>query len=250
MRIRDLTHVRIDVVDVPSSGGSLHGLYYHAGGPPATCVVICHGYSSSKHNVDPLAFALAADGFAAFAFDFQGHKLGCSSRPLRAALDLRQNAIDAVTYARTRSARVVLAGHSMGAATAIGAGLELPEVAGVIVMCTGLERNRAFNSSAMLSGLQNRAAYVDGPSAEELTRAMDGFTVQVAALAPRPTLFIAATKDALVAPSAVRELYDRAAEPKSFEQVEATHTDCAERARFVVARWLRARGFSDSQSNG
>jgi hypothetical protein len=49
--------------------------------------------------------------------------------------------------------------------------------------------------------------------------------------------------DALVAPSAVRQLFDAAAEPKTYELIEATHTDAAERSRFVVVRWLRAMGF-------
>jgi hypothetical protein len=41
----------------------------------------------------------------------------------------------------------------------------------------------------------------------------------------------------------VRALYDAAREPKTFELVEATHTDCAERSRFAVLHWLKANGF-------
>jgi len=52
-----------------------------------------------------------------------------------------------------------------------------------------------------------------------------------------------------VAPSAVRALYNAAGEPKDYELVDATHTDCADRAKFVVLRWLRARGFSTPRSN-
>ena len=56
-----MSHVRIDRVEFPSAGGTVRGLYYNLEGVQ-TCVVLCHGYSSSKHNVDPLAFHLAADG--------------------------------------------------------------------------------------------------------------------------------------------------------------------------------------------
>ena len=250
MRIRDLSHIRIEPVDIASAGGNVHGLYYHSGNDPETCVVLCHGYSSSKHNVDPLAFYLASEGFGSLAIDFQGHKLGASSLPLRSALDLCSNALDAVRFARTRAGSVVLGGHSMGAATAIGATLESPDVAGLIVMCTALGRNRSLGGEAMLGGLRNRAAYVDGPSPDEITKVMDSFTERIAAVAPRPLLVIAASKDAIVAPSAVRQLFETAAEPKTYDLIDATHTDCVERSKFAVLRWLRTRGFSHPQSNG
>jgi fermentation-respiration switch protein FrsA (DUF1100 family) len=72
---------------------------------------------------------------------------------------------------------------------------------------------------------------------------MDRCSARIAEVAPRPLLVIGAKRDALVAPSAVEQLFLAAREPKTFELVDATHTDCAERARFVVVRWLRARGF-------
>lgn len=249
VRIRDLSRIRIEPVDIASAGGTVHGLFYHGGGEPETCVVLCHGYSSSKHNVDPLAFYLASEGFLSFALDFQGHKLGASSLPLRSALDLRSNALDAVVFAHTRARRVVLAGHSMGAATAIGATLESSAVAGLIVMCTALGRNQSLSGGALLGGLRNRAAYVDGPTPDEITKVMDSFSERIAEIAPRPLLVIAGSKDAIVAPSAVHQLFEAAAEPKTYDLIEATHTDCAERAKFAVLRWLRTRGFSQSQSN-
>ncbi|MDQ6781181.1 MAG: lysophospholipase [Candidatus Eremiobacteraeota bacterium] len=249
MRVRDLSHVKIESVDIASAGGTLRALYYHAGNASQTCVVLCHGYSSSKHNVDPLAFYLAVEGTAALALDFQGHKLGASSTPLRSASDLRLNALDAVAYARSRAAKVVLAGHSMGAATAIGATLESDAVSGLIVMATALGRNRTLNAGGVLGGLRNRAAYVDGPTPDEITAQMDAFTARIAAVAPRPLLVIAGSKDAIVGPSAVRGLFDAASEPKTFEIIDATHTDCVERSKFVVMRWLRERGFSESRSN-
>ena len=250
IRVRDLGHVRIERVEFPSAGGTVRGLCYR-GGPSQTCVVLAHGYSSSKHNVDGLAFYLATEGVTSLAFDFLGHKLGCSSLPLRSAEDLRANVLDAVSAARGLSGvrRVVACGHSMGAAASIGAAVESPSIDAVIAMCTAFGRSDALHSSSMVSGLRNRACYVDGPSPVELTTVMDSFTARIAEIAPRPLLVIAGSKDAIVAPSAVRALYDAAGEPKEFELVEATHTDCADRAKFVVLRWLRARGFSEPRSN-
>jgi alpha-beta hydrolase superfamily lysophospholipase len=244
VRIRDRSNISIDLVDLPSAGGTVRALLYHTR-RPAACVVLCHGYSASKHNVDLLAYHLAIEGYIALAIDFQGHKLGASSLPLARADDLLENALDAVAFAKAQPlvGRIVLGGHSMGAATAIGAAARSFDVAGVIAMCTSLKRGDEATSAGLAGGLINRAAYVDGASPREITTAMDRCTAQVADLAPRPLLVIAAAKDALVAPSAVRQLFDAAAEPKTYEVVDATHTDCAERARFAVVRWLRATGF-------
>lgn len=244
IRIRDLSHIAIDPVEFPSGGGTVRGLVYHTG-RPATCVVLCHGYSAGKHNVDPLAYHLASEGYVALAFDFLGHKLGASSRPLKRADDLLANALDAVAFARARPLvrRIVIGGHSMGAATAIGAALRDADIAGVIAMSTARHRSRNLASDGLVSGLINRKPYVDGAGPEEITAAMDAFTARIAELAPRPLLLVAGSKDSLVAPSAVRLLFDEAREPKTIEVIEANHTDTAERARFVVTRWLRATGF-------
>lgn len=252
IRIRDLSRVRIERVQFASALGTVCGLVY-SGGPSATCVVMGHGYSSSKHNVDGLAFYLATEGVSSLAFDFQGHKLGASSLPLRSPEDLRANVLDAVAYARAlpNVRQIVACGHSMGAAASIAAAVASPSnVDGVIVMCTAFGRSKALSGSSMLGGLRNRSCYVDGPSPEELTQTMDGYTQHLAEIAPRPLLVVAGSKDSIVAPSAVQALFDAASEPKSFELVDATHTDCAERAKFVVLRWLRARGFSPPRSNG
>jgi uncharacterized protein len=251
IRARDLSHVRVERLEFPSAAGVVRGLRY-SGGPSATCVVLAHGYSSSKHNVDGLAFYLATEGVCCLALDFQGHKLGSSSLPLRSAQDLRANVLDAVAFARALPGieKVVACGHSMGAAASIGAAVASKDIDGVIAMCTALGRAEALGGSSMLGGLRNRASYVDGPAPQELTTIMDGYTQHVAQIAPRPLLVVAGSKDAIVAPSAVRQLFDAAAEPKTFELIDATHTDCAERAKFVVLRWLRARGFSPPRSNG
>src|SRR4029077_247660 len=115
VKVRDLSHIRIDRVEFPSAGGIVRGLFYNVG-TPSTCVILCHGYSSSKHNVDPLAFHLAVDGYSAFALDFLGHKLGAISGPLRRVANLVENLLDAVAWARQAPGveHIVLGGHSMG----------------------------------------------------------------------------------------------------------------------------------------
>lgn len=251
IRVRDLSNVRIDRVEFGSAGGTVRGLVYGDASMPG-CLVLAHGYSSSKHNLDALAFYLATEGVRSLAFDFLGHKLGCSSLPLRRAQDLTSNVLDAVSFARNLPGvkTVVTAGHSMGAAASIGAAAESSAVDGTIAMCTAFGRSKSLDGPTMLGGLRNRACYVDGPSPEELTQTMDACTARIGEIAPRPVLVVAASRDAIVAPSAVHALFDAAGDPKTYELVDATHTDCADRAKFVIVRWLRARGFSPQRSNG
>jgi hypothetical protein len=45
----------------------------------------------------------------------------------------------------------------------------------------------------------------------------------------------------MVAPASVRELYDRAPEPKAFALVESDHTYAGEHARGDVLQWLNHR---------
>jgi uncharacterized protein len=249
VKLRDLSHIRIDRVEFESSGGIVRGLFYSVAGAQ-TCVVLCHGYSSSKHNVDPLAFHLAGEGYASLAFDFLGHKLGASTGPLLEGADLVANALDAVACAQRMPGirQIVIGGHSMGAATAIGAAVVRADIEGVIAMATSTGRSRQLTDDTMLSGLRNRASYVEGADAESITAAMDAYTDRVGDVAPRPILLIAGSRDALVSPNAVRRLFEEAREPKTFEIIDANHTDCAERAKFVVTRWLKARGFPTAQT--
>ncbi|MBV8170649.1 MAG: alpha/beta fold hydrolase [Candidatus Eremiobacteraeota bacterium] len=251
VRIRDLSHIAIDDVEFSSAGATVRGLLYHSG-RPAACVILCHGYSAGKHNVDPLAYHLASEGYISLAFDFQGHKLGASSRPLVRAEDLVVNAVDAIAFAKRHALvkRAVVGGHSMGAATAIGAALQSSAAEGIILMSTARHRSANFAADGLVRGLINRRVYVDGAGPEEITAAMDAHTTRIAELAPRPVLFVAGSKDALVAPSATKQLFDEAGEPKTYELIEANHTDCAERARFVVTRWLKATGFEYAAQGG
>jgi fermentation-respiration switch protein FrsA (DUF1100 family) len=51
-------------------------------------------------------------------------------------------------------------------------------------------------------------------------------------------LYVAASRDAMVSETSVRELYQRAPEPKTFVSVDSDHTYAGERARTAVLEWL------------
>jgi len=60
-------------------------------------------------------------------------------------------------------------------------------------------------------------------------------------LAGRPALYVAANRDAMVSPRSVRELYDRAPDPKSFATIDSDHTYAAEHSKATVLQWLNER---------
>lgn len=203
-------------------------------------LVAGHGYSSSKHNLDSLCSFLAGHGFALWSFDFPGHKLGASGGWLRSiddCIDAMQAVIDA---ARARDATPIYTlGQSMGAMTALFcAGLDA-QITGAIALTTGYGRPSALTALANLGATDFRASYVEGATLPELLADVEArYIALLPRLAGRPVLYVAASRDGMVSPASVRELYDRAPEPKTFRSIESDHTDAATHARTVVLEWL------------
>jgi len=84
-----------------------------------------------------------------------------------------------------------------------------------------------------------RSSYVDGVDLPTLLEDIDGsFDRLIPQLEGRPVFYVAAARDAMVSPASVRELYERAPEPKSFALIESDHTYAGEHARSDVLQWL------------
>lgn len=206
-------------------------------------VVAAHGYSSSKHNLDPLCAFLAGHGYAVFSLDFPGHKLGASGGRLERLDDLVAAMEAAARCARERAGSALYClGHSMGAMTAILTAAGDPGVAGVVSIATGYGRPTALDALAGRGVSDFRAAYVDGLSLPELVAGIDArLDAALPKLAGRPQLYVAADRDAMVARRSVEELFARAPEPRTLATVCSDHTSAAEHARGDVLQWLNAR---------
>ena len=200
-----------------------------------------HGYSSSKHNLDFLCGFLASHGFGVYNLDFPGHKLGASGGELRGVDDC----IDAMSASsRLRATRgdacVYTLGHSMGGMTAIFTAALDPAIAGTIAIATGYGRPTSL--AALRAARRNRLSLVvrrRRHACRSWSRAStSGTTSLLPQLAGRPALYVAADRDAMVSPRSVRELYERAPEPKTFATVDSDHTYAGERARATVLQWL------------
>jgi len=206
-------------------------------------IVVGHGYSSSKQNLDLLCNFLASHGFAVYSLDFPGHKLGSSNGTLRGLEDL----IDAMSAVVERAqieigaGPVYVLGHSLGATTALLTAAADDSVAGVVSIATGIGRIAALETLSATGATDLRSAYVDGLSLPQIVSQVEKQLVPaLALLAGRPQLYIAADRDMMVSRASVQSLYEAAPEPKSLEVVSSDHTSAGDNSRSAVLTWLNA----------
>jgi alpha-beta hydrolase superfamily lysophospholipase len=218
-------------------------LRYAARRPRDVAIVVGHGYSSSKHNLDFLCSFLATHGFEIFSLDFPGHKLGASGGTLRGIDDCIDAMAATVAFARaqTRTTPYTL-GHSMGAMTALLTAAADSTIPGVVAIATGYGRPTALTALMNRPGSDFRHSYVDGVGLPELTQSLDAhLDISLGRLKGRPQLYVAASRDAMVSQSSVRELFEHAPEPKTFETIESDHTYAGDNARGTILKWLDER---------
>ncbi len=235
----------ITVALLPAGSGAREPaiLTYAARRPRHVTVVAGHGYSSSKQNLDSLCAFLASHGFAVYSLDFPGHKLGASGGRLDSVEDLLAAFAGAAAVARTDFPEqpIYALGHSMGAVTALCAAARDPHIAGAIAIATGYGRPAALATLASRGVVDLRSSYVDGLSLPEVAAAWEPLLADaLPRLAGRPVLYVAAEADGMVSPASVRQLFDRAPEPKTFATVLGNHTLAGENARSAVLSWLDA----------
>jgi alpha-beta hydrolase superfamily lysophospholipase len=218
-------------------------LWYEPRRPRGVTVIAGHGYSSSKQNLDFLCSFLASHGYGVYNLDFPGHKLGASGGELRGVDDCIDAMSAVVAFARERGdgAGYTL-GHSMGGMTAIFTAALDDDIFGTIAIATGYGRPTSLEVLRKVGATDFRSSYVVGVTLPELVARVDGrYAELLPRLAGRPSLYIAAQRDGMVSPQSVRELYDRAPDPKSFALVDSDHTYAAERSRATVLEWLNER---------
>ncbi len=235
--------MNLDLLRIPTGENDVAVLRYEARRPRGITIVAGHGYSSSKHNLDFLCAFLAAHGCTVWSLDFPGHKLGASGGRLRGIDDCVAAMRAVVDAAWDRDGGTLYTmGHSMGAMTAVFTAAVDERPAGAIAIATGYGRPTALETLRRAGTTSFRSEYVVGVTLPELVRDADvRFDTFLPRLAGKHSLYIAASRDAMVHPRSVRELYERAPHEKSFATIESDHTYAAEHARAAVLQWLDER---------
>ena len=228
----------LNLIRVGARNNEVAVLVYEPRRPRNVTLVAGHGYSSSKQNLDLLCAFLQSHGFRVFSLDFPGHKLGASGGELHSMDDCVDAMSAVVEAARAESPTPLYTlGHSMGAITALFVAANDSTIDGTIAIATGYGRPTAF--SALRGATDFRSSYVDGVDLPTLFEGVDAsFDRLLPKLAGRPVLYVAASRDAMIAPASVRELYGRGPEPKTFALIESDHTYAGEHARGDVLQWL------------
>lgn len=232
--------MKVELFRVPAERNEVAVLWYEPRRARGISVVAGHGYSSSKHNLDFLCAFLASHGFGVYSLDFPGHKLGASGGHLAGVDDCIDAMSATVRFARERDdTPVYVMGHSMGAMTALFVASLDPQVVGAISIASGYGRPTALDALRAAGATDFRGSYVDGVTLPELVEGVDRrYEALLPGLAGRPVLYVAASRDAMVNAASVRDLYERAPEPKRLVTIESDHTYAGEHARSEVLQWL------------
>ena len=134
--------------------------------------------------MDGLASYLAGQGYEGLTFDFVGHKLGATGGELHAMAQIPANLLQALNWLENHSAarRIVLVGHSMGAAAALAVaaaegGRRDSRLAGIACLCIGTDPSHGFHGLIGQTMLTQRADYIAGAPASELIRELDSLVL-------------------------------------------------------------------------
>jgi len=235
--------VNVELIHLEGTHNPLAVLYYEPRRPRGVTLVAGHGYSSSKQNLDFLCSFLASHGFGVYSLDFPGHKLGASGGELRGVDDCIEAMSRVLAFSRALgNGTHYTMGHSMGGMTAIFCAALDESVAGTIAITTGYGRPTSLEALQRVGVTDFRASYVVGVPLPELVAGIEKrYDDLLPRLAGRPALYIAASRDAMVSPSSVKALYERAPEPKSLVTIDSDHTYAGERSRAAVLSWLSER---------
>jgi pimeloyl-ACP methyl ester carboxylesterase len=134
---------------VTSDDVELATRFWSCDGEPRAIVILVHGLSSTKDHphVVGLAERLRVQSLDVLSYDARGHG---QSGGLSTLGDLERNDVAAaVTYARSRHARVALVGASMGAIAAMAYAATDPDLAGVVVVSSPADWRIPFRIRAL-----------------------------------------------------------------------------------------------------
>ncbi len=242
-------------VSFESRDGLMLAGWFIPGGSGAT-VILAHGYGHSRAELLPHADYLHRAGFSVLLFDCrnrgesEGDEVTIGARE---PFDI-QGAVD---YLETRPdvdrTRIGVQGVSLGAASAILAAAETPEIRGVVAESAFKSVSSTIDVS--FSHFIGLPSFPFAPITEFVVEQRLGADVGdvvpakvIAQISPRPVLIIHDLEDDLITSDSGQVLYKAAAEPKQLwlipgaEHTKGWHVMRGEYERRVVEFWDQAFG--------
>ena len=196
--------------------------------------------------MDTLAGYLAGRGYETLTFDLVGHKLGATGGEMERTEQAAENMRDALAWMRrqTRAEKIVMVGHSMGAAAALQTAAwerqepGIPPLVGLICLCMGLEPARGFDGQIGKAMLAQRSDYVAGAPPLQLLTGLDRLLEAAREIGDLSTLLIAAKQDVLLTVERVEALAARIGPGAAVTVLETTHLEAPDKSRGAIANWL------------
>ncbi|MBI1745060.1 MAG: alpha/beta hydrolase [Acidobacteria bacterium] len=209
-----------DISFQADDGLQLKGWYIPGRGRSA-CVILCHGRFRSRREVLPQAMELWEEGYSALLFDFRQHGES-QSKWSTFGYEERKDVKGAVRYMlaeRRYTGSIAVLGVSMGAAAALLAAAETPEIEAVIADSAF----RSFRNTVAhhIRSFLRLPAYTITEEILFLMRIMAGvdgtaFDLEMAVrrMNSRPILFIAGGADRRMPPTIAADLWRQSASPR------------------------------------
>lgn len=223
----ELAHSVVEEISFHSEDGlKLQGTFY--AGKCGDAIIICHGFRGCSLDVQGAAAELNVRGHSVLTFDFRGHGRS-DGKQSSIGYKERRDLCAAVQYLKARPEvdpqRIGVIGMSMGAATAILTAAECPDIKAVVA-----DSSFATLREVVYQGFKTMfklpAPLVAAPMLM-FSEMFAGFKTQwvrpidaVAAIAPRPILFIHSRADDLIGWEQCDKLYAAATGPKQQWLVE------------------------------
>ena len=208
---------------ISADGVKLSGWYLPRENSPAT-IIYCHGLFRSRLEMLERAEAFDQLGYAGLLMDFRGHGNSSAAMTSMGYLE-RLDIIGAVHYLRDSlhiQTPIVVYGVSMGAAAALLAAAEEPQIAGLIIDSSFLSFDETITHHAKL--FFNLPKFPVASALILFTKWRVGFTPEnfdlqraVQKIGDRPILFMAGAEDTRMPPEIAQTLYG--ASPSSHKNI-------------------------------
>jgi uncharacterized protein len=216
--------LEFEVVRYPSlNGNELTGLYFKTEEEPRGTVVHFHGNFGNVSNHFPQAVFLLNYGFDVLVFDYQGFG-GSEGRPTRK--NTVEDGLASVRFARSRlrAGSVGVFGQSVGAAVACVVAAQEADVRAAVL-------ESPFTTYRAISRDVLKRSFITWPFSffvpPLLVRKSHDPIDRVAAISPRPVLFVHGAADRTVPVRMSRDLHAKAGEPKKMLIIDgAGHLEC------------------------